>query len=207
MDENQLSQETVLLPAEPEQNSDNSVGTKTAAENSGVKEGKSADSSELILGKFKTTEDLTKAYQQLEKLQGNQSSELGALREKVSGYNNIQEACNRIYNLVNGKNVLSEASQKYGEYFKDPSFRELAAEAYKVLGDDFDADRLVNLVEGYVSSRILAYEKSKKAEAETKNAIGEIKFDKNEKNVKTNVKKSIQQMSPTELDALLDELI
>ena len=80
-------------------------------------------------------------------------------------------------------------------------------EAYRAFGADLDVDRLVNLVEGYASARIFAYEKSKQAEAETKKTISGMTFDKNDKTVSTPVRKSIQQMSPKELDEMLERLI
>ena len=206
MEENQLSQNNALSSDEPELTSDNSNENK-AEEANKEKEGKSNDSSALILGKFKSADELTKAYQQLEKLQGSQSAELGSLREQIRGMNDIQSVVEKLGIILDKKNTLQEASQKYKEYFDDPSFRNLAKEAYLALGENFDAEKLINLVENYVSARIFAYEKSKTAKTETKEAIGEMQFDKNETKTKTPVKKSIQQMTPKELDALLDEMI
>ena len=206
MEENQLSQNNALSSDEPELTSDNSNENKAEGANK-EKEGKSNDSSALILGKFKSADELTKAYQQLEKLQGSQSAELGSLREQIRGMNDIQSVVEKLGIILDKKNTLQEASQKYKEYFDDPSFRNLAKEAYLALGENFDAEKLINLVENYVSARIFAYEKSKTAKTETKEAIGEMQFDKNETKTKTPVKKSIQQMTPKELDALLDEMI
>ena len=206
MEENQLSQNNALSSDEPELTSDNSNENKAEGADK-EKEGKSNDSSALILGKFKSADELTKAYQQLEKLQGSQSAELGSLREQIRGMNDIQSVVEKLGIILDKKNTLQEASQKYKEYFDDPSFRNLAKEAYLALGENFDAEKLINLVENYVSARIFAYEKSKTAKTETKEAIGEMQFDKNETKTKTPVKKSIQQMTPKELDALLDEMI
>ncbi len=206
MEENQLSQNNALSSDEPELTSDNSNENKAEGADK-EKEGKSNDSSALILGKFKSADELTKAYQQLEKLQGSQSTELGSLREQIREMNDIQSVVEKLGIILDKKNTLQEASQKYKEYFDDPSFRNLAKEAYLALGENFDAEKLINLVENYVSARIFAYEKSKTAKTETKEAIGAMQFDKNETKTKTPVKKSIQQMTPKELDALLDEMI
>lgn len=203
MEENQLSQN---VQSEPLLTDDNSV--KTSEQSASQKVGdKSSDPSTLILGKFKSADDLTEAYKQLEKLQGNQSSELGALREKVAKMNQNNEAINVLQNLFAKREMFQEAANKYPDYFSDPSFKQLYSEAYKAFGDDLDVDRLVNLVEGYASARIFAYEKSKKAKSETEQARGSMKFDKNDKTTQTPVRKSIQQMTPKELDEMLDKLI
>ena len=171
------------------------------------REGQSSDPSSLILGKFKSTEDLTKAYQELEKLQGAQSSELGSLRENLASMRDMQNALSKLQYVFDNQQVLQETAQKYKEYFQDPSFRELYTEAYRLIGSELDTDRLVTLIEAYATARIHAHEKSRLAKEENLKAIGGMKFDKNDKNTTVPVKKSIQEMSPKELDELLDRLI
>ena len=203
MEENQLSQETAVVEKEPEsENSENTAECQPQSEEKSV-----SDPSALILGKFKSTEDLTQAYKQLEKLQGNQSSELGMLREKVASMNQNDELLKVLKSVYENKDLIQESVKKYPEYFSDPSFKQLYTEAYRAFGAELDVDKLVNLVEGYASARIFAYEKSKQAEAETKKTISGMKFDKNEKTVSTPVRKSIQQMRPKELDEMLEKLI
>lgn len=207
MNENQLSQNAETIKTEPINHIDNSEANSQRQSDSTKVEDKSSDPSTLILGKFKSTEDLTEAYKQLEKLQGNQSSELGALREKLTSMNNSNEAIKLFESIVNNQAQIQEAAKKYPNYFADPSFKQLYVEAYRAIGADLDVDRLVNLVESYAAARIFEYKKSQAAEAETQQAIGGMKFDKNDKTVTTPVRKSIQQMSPKELDEMLDRLI
>ena len=206
MEENQLSQNAETIQTEPVNKTDNSENSQ-ANSNSTEAEDKSLNPSTLILGKFKSTEDLTEAYRQLEKLQGNQSSELGMLREKVASIDNGNEALKMLQGIIDNKAQIQEAVQKYPKYFSDPSFKQLYAEAYKAFGTELDVDRLVNLVESYASARIFAHEKSKAAEAETQQATHGMKFDKNDKTVTAPVRKSIQQMTPKELDEMLEKLI
>lgn len=206
MEENQLSQDVETSLQEPAA-ADNSETEKTKPTQENTVEDKSSDPSPLILGKFKSAEDLTEAYKQLEKLQGNQSSELGALREKVASMNRDNEMFKFFESVFANKDLIQASAKKYPEYFSDPSFKQIYSEAFRAFGADLDVDRLVNLVEGYASARIFAYEKSKSAEAETQKAIGGMKFDKNDKTVSTPVKKSIQQMSSKELDEMLERLI
>ncbi len=211
MDENQLSQNVGSVNQEPSKKNENSKENTSQHESSQLDskavEDKSYDPSTLILGKFKSADDLAEAYKQLEKLQGNQSSELGMLREKVASLNSGNEALKLLESVYASKDLIQESARKYPEYFADPSFKQLYTEAFRAFGADLDVDKLVNLVEGYVSSRIFSYEKSKSAEAETQKTIGSMKFDKNEKTVSTPVKKSIQQMTPKELDELLERMI
>jgi hypothetical protein len=206
MEENQLSQDAFDTKKEPIKEIDNSK-ISVKEENPKKSEDKSNDPSNLILGKFKSAEDLTEAYKQLEKLQGNQSSELGMLREKVASMNTNNEAINFLQSIFDNKSVIQESAKKYPEYFADPSFKQIYTEAYRAYGADLDVDKLVNLIEGYVSARIFAYEKAKSAKAETKEIVDEMKFDKNDKTISTPVRKSIQQMTPKELDEMLEKLI
>ena len=60
----------------PENASDNSEGQTQEPE---------------LLGKFKTQDELVKAYTELEKLHGQQSNELGELRKKAEQADKLQE--------------------------------------------------------------------------------------------------------------------
>ena len=208
MEENQLfEQEAGLENSEPEKVSDNSKSQEATSVEKKSEEGKSSDPSKLILGKFKSTEDLTKAYQELEKLQGTQASELGTLRTNLAGMREMQNVLSQFQTILGNQEALQQTAQKYKEYFQDPSFRELYTEAYRYLGSELDTERFVTLIESYATARIHAHEKSRLAKEENQKATGGMKFDKNDKNTKTSVKKSIQDMTPKELDELLDELI
>ena len=204
MEENQLSQavdSNGSLPLNDNIEPNGQQSPKTM-------EDKSENPSEkLILGKFKSSADLEEAYKQLEKLQGNQSSELGALREKVASMNKENEALSFLQNIIENKASIQENARKYPEYFADPSFKQIYTEAYKAFGEKLDVEKLVKLMESYASARIFAHEKSKQATAETQQAICGMKFDRNDKTVSSPVRKSIQQMSPKELDELLEKLI
>lgn len=163
--------------------------------------------SELILGKFKSVEDLSKAYQELQKHQGIQSQELGDLRQNSAAFNLVQNAWTRQNELYSSASELQQTAEKYRTYFEDPSFRDIYKEAYVALGRNLDTDRLVNLIEGYVSSRIFALEKSKAAQAETQKAIDSMSFSKNETNSFNPPKKRLDEMTPKEMDELLEKLI
>ncbi len=187
---------------EPEINSDNSQAQPA--------EGQAQNApSELILGKFKTVDDLSKAYQELEKHQGIQSAELGLLRQNSAALNNITQAWDKQKQVKNAEKALRETAEKYNtpQYFQDPSFREMYREAFLALGDKLDADRFINLLEGYVSSRIFASERAKAEKAETDKVIDTMSFSKNEKNSLTPPKKRLDEMTQKEVDELLERLI
>ena len=211
MEENQQTN----LNAEPENNSDNFAKIEqTHPEKTSDDGGKSIskediDPSKLILGKFKSQNDLINAYQQLEKLQGSQSSELGNLRQNAVWMKNIQQAWKDRDELMNCAKELQSAAQKYNapEYFQDPSFREMYKEAYLALGKNLDPDRFVNLLEGYVSSRLMNYQQEQAAKAETNSAINGMKFDKNKNTDLKPSGKRIDEMTEDEINEILDKYI
>jgi len=204
MEENQKNEASV---SEPKTTFDNS--NAEANEQTSTTEGQSSDPSELILGKFKSVEDLTKAYQELEKFQGTQAKELGNLRQNASILGNISQAWEKEQSIRDAQNDLKAAAEKYNkpEYFQDPSFREIYKEAYLALGKNLDTDRLINLIDGYVSSRIFAYKQAQSAKNETQSAIDGMNFEKNNKSSLTPPKKRLDEMTPQEVDELLDRIL
>ena len=204
MEENQIIEtEQKTDSKEPETVSDNSMNTV------GKNEGQSPDPSNLILGKFKSVEDLTRAYKELEKHQGIQSEELGSLRQNSMLFNKLQDAWKRENETKNSEKELREIAEKYNtpEYFQDPSFKEIFKEAYMLLGKNLDTEKFINLIEGYVSSRIFAHDKKKSAEAENQSILGEMKFEKNNTSSLNPPVKRLDEMTPKELDELLDKLV
>ena len=196
---------------EPEKVAENSCSQKEEGQAENVLEEKTdlQAPSELILGKFKSVEDLTKAYKELEKFQGTQSEELGLLRQKATLSEDVIKAWERQQKIEKSHESLQQVAQKYNspQYFQDPSFREIYKEAYLALGENLDSDRFVTLIEDYVASRILAIEKSKAVEKENCSAIDAMNFSKNEVSSITPPKKRIDEMTQTELDELLKRLI
>ncbi len=170
-------------------------------------EGQSEDPSNLILGKFKSVEDLSKAYQEIEKQRGIQSEELGILRQNAVKLKDITDIWDKAKNVKEAADSIKEAVNKYEKYFIDPSFKQMYKEAYLAMGKNLDIDRFVNLLEGYVSSRIFAHERERAAEAETSKATDLMTFSKNEKSSLTPPKKRLDEMTPKEVDELLERLI
>ena len=200
---------------EPDKVSENSNTTKTTEQiegqaNTEVKQDSATPAPySLILGKFKSVEELTKAYKELEKFQGTQSEELGLLRQKALISEDVNKAWEKQQQIEKAQENLKQVAQKYNspQYFQDPSFREIYKEAYLALGENLDSDRFVTLIEDYVASRILAIEKSKAVEKENRSAIDAMNFSKNEVSSITPPKKRIDEMTQTELDELLKRLI
>ena len=209
-DQNQLEQSISDAIQEPEEKSDNSaVETETQVKTQEVADGgEKQNSPELILGKFKSTEDLTKAYQELEKLQGTQSAELGSLRENSAAFDAVKNLWKSLESIKNAEKELRDTCQKYNTYFQDPSFRKMYKSAYMALGSNLDTEQFVNLLEEYVSSRIFAHDRTKSMSEETNKAISNMNFDKNEKpSIKPVVKKRVEDMNPKEYEEFLQRLI
>ena len=196
---------------EPETVSENSCSQKEEGQAEKVSEEKTdlQAPSELILGKFKSVEDLTKAYKELEKFQGTQSEELGLLRQKATLSEDLIKAWEHQQAIEKAQESLQQVAQKYNspQYFQDPSFREIYKEAYLALGENLDSDRLVKLIEDYVTSRIFAKEKSQAKQKENNSAIDTMKFSKNEVSSLTPPKKRLDEMTEKEVDELLERLL
>ncbi len=165
---------------------------------------------ELILGKFKSVDDLKKAYEELQKHQGKTSEELGSLRKEIAGVNELKE----YLNFFNAKKdeyieVMQRDMTKYDtpEYFQDPTFKEIYQEALMVYGANLDTERMIDLIEKYVSTRIQSNEKKKLANSETQNILDSMSYTKNTKSKFAPPKKSFDEMTPQEIDELLDRYI
>lgn len=211
------------------QNSFEGASEPTSVDNSQVLENNSAVSTEnqeslggqsftnngdpsenLILGKFKSVEDLSNAYQELQRHQGVCSEELGVLRKNALALKQVQDNFELLQKYQRGfeKRILQDR-EKYSapEYFQDPSFREMYSEVFKVFGEDLDTERFVNLLEGYVSSRILASERKKAAKNETEEILNSMDYSKNSKSSFTPPVKRFDEMTPKEIDEMLEKLI
>ena len=167
-------------------------------------------STELILGKFKSVDDLSKAYQELQKHQGQCSDELGSLRKELASMKNIREAMELLTNKQEEfSKVIERDCQKYNspEYFQDPTFREIYQEALAMLGENLDTEKLVNLLESYATARIFANDKKKAAMNETQKVIDSMNYEKNSKTSFTSPKKRFDEMTEQEIDDLLERLI
>ena len=177
-------------------------------------EGQSAEadpSEDLILGKFKSVDELSKAYEELQRKQGISSEELGHLRKNAASVEKIQKDFEQ---FVNYKNSMSEyiendkATFDKPEYFQDKAFCSLYKEAISALGDNLDTQKFIDLLEGYVASRIVMNERKKSALAETQRVIDSMSsLDENPKSSIIPPKKHFDEMTPQEVDELLDRLI
>lgn len=213
MDENQLetnfSQPQTLEPTSVD-NSQVEVEEDTFPDES-LLEGQSQDpSSSLILGKFKSVEDLTKAYQELQKYQGQNSEELGQLRKESNSTNGLFDSLVQAIVMSDElSNSIKETREKYDtpEYFQDECFKELYKEAFYALKNDLDSDKFIGLLENYVNSRLALNEKNKLAEAETQKVLDSMTYSKNPKSMLAQPKKSLDEMTSQEIDELLEKYI
>ena len=218
MEENQFEKETQKIEtenSEPE-TSDNSEFSNMSNNNLASETKRSGGESkldpqaDLILGKFKSVEDLSKAYNALEKHQGECSEELGSLRKEVTALKDIQTYLDGVDSMQMAfRKCMERDSQKYNtpEYLQDPTFKELYTEALFALGDNLDTDRLVTLVESYVGARIRAYDKKKAEQNETGKILDSMTYSDNPKSSIEKPKKTLDEMTDEEFKAELRKLI
>lgn len=166
--------------------------------------------SDMILGKFKSVEDLTAAYKNMELQQGQQSKELGELRKKAELLENMQkESIEKDKTLKAAKEYFDKVIPKYqkNEYFKNPEFKELYAEAFNALGTNLDADKFVSLLDNYVAARIKMSEKAKAAKNENDNITSQMQFSNSAAKNSTKSMPKIDSLTPEQIDAYVAEHI
>jgi len=164
---------------------------------------------DLLLGKFKSADDLAKAYQEIQKQQGIQSKELGELRKKARLIDELQtESENFSQRRLDAKNYLENVFSKYNQdnYFKNDSFNSLFSEAFMALGPSLNMETFIPLLENYVNSRIISYNKSKSAISETGSLTDNMTFEpSNTSNL--NAFAPLNSLSEQDLSIALDQLI
>ena len=169
-----------------------------------------APKEELILGKFKTVEDLTKAYEELQKLQGKSSQEVGNLRKDLADFSNLKEISGILSSYQESIiPVIKRDRELYNtpEYFQNDTFNEMYTEALMAYGDNLDTDRMVNLLDAYVKDRIAIYEKGKSAQSETQGVLDSMSYSKNPNNSISNPKKNLSEMTDAEFRESIRKLI
>jgi len=217
MIENLATQETQNLTAETSMPNnidnieDNAKRNETidSKQSDGQSE-KSDPKDEMILGKFKSVEDLSKAYEELQKQQGKSSQEVGNLRKDLADYSNLKEVSGMISSYQNSIiPVIKRDRELYNspEYFQNNTFKEMYTEALMAYGDNLDTDRMVNLLETYVKERISLYEKEKSAKSENQGIIDSMSYSKNPKNSIANPKKTLSEMTDDEFRESIRKLI
>jgi len=215
MTENLITQEKHNLTAEAsmpkdfDNIEDNANDTETIDSKQSQGQSEKSDPKEnLILGKFKSVEELSKAYTELQKHQGKNSEELGSLRKELSNFEELKNATDYVQNYQNSIiPVIKRDKEAYPEYFENPVFKEMYSEALMAYGDNLDTDRMINLLELFVKDRISAYDKQKSAENETQQVINSMSYSKNLKNSISNPKKTLSEMSENEFRESIRKLI
>ncbi len=163
---------------------------------------------ELILGKFKSVDDLSKAYEELQKHQGKSSEELGSLRKELAFFDNLKSLSSKVQDYRNSILPVIERDKKlYSEYFENRTFNEIYSEALMAYGDNLDTDRMISLIEAYVKTRIEAYDKNKFGKNETQQVLDSMTYSKNPKSSIVKPKKSLSEMSEEEFRESIRNLI
>ena len=163
----------------------------------------------LLAGKFKSVEDLSKAYIELEKKFGFQAQELGDLRKIAEEYAIHKENCrineqrlNEFQELVRGM------TEKYDSdnYLRNKEFRDILSAAYQGFGNKLDVDEMVDLLEKYHNSRLSMAKQADMLKSEADSATDMLAYSNTPSKVQA-PKKRLSDMTPEELNKALDELM
>ena len=158
----------------------------------------------MILGKFKSVDDLANAYKNMESHFGQQSKEIGELRGKAQELDDIlknNEQKEKMSKVV--KDYLENAIGKYkkDEYFNSSEFTDLFKEAFMMIGPNLDIDKFVSMLDKYTAVRIALNDKQKAAKKETENAKSQMQFSGNESKKNSEAVLNLDKLSPEEIDA------
>ncbi len=184
----------------------NQDNTQTAPQEQTQNNAAGNENSELIMGKFKSVDDLSNAYKNMETKHGQQSKELGELRKKAEILDKIQKQVSDFQeNNKAIKEYIDKNAEKYNkdEYLKNPEFNNLYKEALIALGTNLDTDKFVSLLDSYVNSRISMYEKNQSAKSETENSKSQMQFSDSSPKAAS---KAIPKLDTLD-DAQIDEVI
>lgn len=163
-----------------------------------------------IGSKFKSVEDLAKAYQELERKYGVQSRELGELRLVADEYFAHKQNCERMQKqLEEFQQFIQAMPEKYhsDNYLKNKEFRNILKSAYEGFGNKLDVDSLVDLLEKYLAARASIAKKADSISSEAASATDLLGYATNGYSKFKGPKKRLSDMTPEELDKALDELM
>ena len=169
-----------------------------------------SNATNLIGGKFKSLEDLSKAYMELERKYGLQAREVGELRQIANEYAVHKQNCERnLQQLSEFQSFIQGLSEKYNSdnYLKNREFREILKAAYNAYGNKLDVDSLVSMLEGYMNTRNSLAQKAEAFQSEVDSATDMLGYSANNHSKFKGPKKRLTDMTPEELDKALDELM
>lgn len=132
------------VATEPASEGENTVANETPETQEADNSTEQTQEPELLGGKFKSQDELMKAYTELEKLQGTQSAELGELRKKA-------ELADRLQEQIDSKKL--EEANKNGfdtvkAYENHKEMAKFEANAYRKYIDECDfPDEMENLLQ------------------------------------------------------------
>lgn len=162
------------------------------------------ENNNMLLGKFKSVDALTNAYKNMESHLGQQSKEIGVLREKAQMLDNFlknNEQKEKMSKVV--KDYLENALGKYkkDEYFNNSEFTDLFKEAFMMIGPNLDIDKFVSMLDKYTAARISLNDKQKAAQKETENAKSQMQFSDSATKKNQESVLNLDKLTPEEIDA------
>ena len=168
-----------------------------------------ASSTGLLAGKFKSVEDLSRAYIELERKFGLQAQEVGELRRLAEEYSVHKQKCSRTQQaLTEFQNFIQNMPEKYhsDNYLNNREFREILKAAYDGYKGNLNVDAMVNMIENYMNARSSMAKKASAISDEAALATDMLAYSNGQSKFK-GPKKRLTDMTPEELDKALDELM
>ncbi len=162
-----------------------------------------------ILGKFKSVDELSKAYLELQKKFGQLAGEVGELRKIAQAYEAHMARCQAgRRQLEDFRTLVNGMDTKYNTeaYLQNREFRDLLKAAYDGYGNRLDVDSMVRLLDNYLNSRMAQMQRADALKSESDKATDMLAYTDNQPKFKT-ARKKLTQMSQEELEKALDELM
>ena len=158
----------------------------------------------MILGKFKSVDDLANAYKNMESHFGQQSKEIGELRGKAQMLDNFlknNEQKEKMSKVVKDYLEIALGKYKKDEYFNSSEFTDLFKEAFMMIGPNLDIDKFVSMLDKYTAARISLNDKQKAAQKETENAKSQMQFSDSATKKNQESVLNLDKLTPEEIDA------
>lgn len=168
------------------------------------------DIDDMLLGKFKSVNDLANAYKNMESHLGQQTKELGELREQAKFFDTLKKyKAEWEEKSKSAQDFLTNVVKKYekDEYFKNQEFTNMFKEAFKLIGTNLDVDKFVSLIDKYALARISMNDKQKAAKKETENAKSQMQFLTSSANKNTEFAPNLDALTPQQIDEYVAKYI
>ena len=203
-----ITDNPIIEEYEPSEFEENSIPSEYGSDNAQAGIPHPLDNNS-ILGKFKSVDELSKAYLELQKKFGQLAGEVGELRKIAQAYEAHMARCQAgRRQLEDFRTLVNGMDTKYNTeaYLQNREFRDLLKAAYDGYGNRLDVDSMVRLLDNYLNSRMAQMQRADALKSESDKATDMLAYTDNQPKFKT-ARKKLTQMSQEELEKALDELM